>query len=402
MNWIELLKLGEWEIAEEKYLGHFGGEVSREHDYHRLVFIQGVLNTGSEDVALRYMEKYEPLFLDNEHKGLLLGWMARSLWKRGNIFDGKAYGQKALKSYDGYYGKISTKINGCISFSLFGNNPKYCETLMLNIEVAPNIYPDYKLLVYHDDSVPVAVLKRLHSFSYVSLVHINTIDASKYPGSFWRFLALEDMRFDVVLMRDADSIINDRDRTLVNVWLSSSKRERFHIVREWYTHTDLILAGMWGVRDRSLVGIRGMMDSYIESAHALSNKHADQWFLAEKVWPLLKTSMVHHDSVFDSPGSDWPKELSRSIDPRDRVGGMDMQIFQVDGIPDGVNYEIFISEGVNLVCSYRFNGSQKSFELPMEYQRRLQSGRYELKIRRLIKVSLRDKHGGLQETEVPM
>jgi hypothetical protein len=45
-------------------------------------------------------------------------------------------------------------------------------------------------------------------------------------------------------VRDADSVLNLRERLAVDDWLASGRW--FHIMRDWWSHTDLVLAGMWG------------------------------------------------------------------------------------------------------------------------------------------------------------
>lgn len=48
-----------------------------------------------------------------------------------------------------------------IAFSLFGANPRYCETSILNIQLAKQIYPEWTCRFYVDDTVPVLVQQRL-------------------------------------------------------------------------------------------------------------------------------------------------------------------------------------------------------------------------------------------------
>lgn len=48
-----------------------------------------------------------------------------------------------------------------IAFSLFGANPRYCETSILNTELAKQVYPEWTCRFYVDDTVPVLVQQRL-------------------------------------------------------------------------------------------------------------------------------------------------------------------------------------------------------------------------------------------------
>jgi hypothetical protein len=61
----------------------------------------------------------------------------------------------------------------------------------------------------------------------------------------WRFAAYDDPNVDRVIFRDADSIISTREAGAVEEWVASG--QAFHAMRDYGSHTDLLLAGMWGV-----------------------------------------------------------------------------------------------------------------------------------------------------------
>lgn len=55
---------------------------------------------------------------------------------------------------------------------------------------------------------------------------------------------MDDPTIKRFLIRDADSIVSHREKAAVDAWLKSDKW--FHLMRDNYSHTELILAGMWG------------------------------------------------------------------------------------------------------------------------------------------------------------
>ncbi|MGN7074038.1 tetratricopeptide repeat protein, partial [Neisseria sp. P0001.S004] len=67
-----------------------------------------------------------------------------------------------------------------------------------------------------------------------------------WPGTMWRFLAINDPEVEYVIFRDADSIICYRDAAAVSEWIKSGTL--FHTIRDSGSHTALILAGMWGAK----------------------------------------------------------------------------------------------------------------------------------------------------------
>jgi hypothetical protein len=120
-------------------------------------------------------------------------------------------------------------------------------------------------------------------------------EALKWPGPMWRFLALDDPMMHRVLFRDADSVISEREVGAVQQWLESGKR--FHIMRDWGSHTELMLAGLWGVVGKSLPPFSKLMEFFLKSP--IESQHfADQFFLRQFVWPYARKDMLQHDSIF--------------------------------------------------------------------------------------------------------
>lgn len=265
-----------------------------------------------------------------------------------------------------------------IAYSLFGDQPIYCETMILNAEIAPSLYPGWILQVYHDASVPAHVLSRLAAAG-VELIAVHTLSAlSSMPGTFWRFLALEDQNADVVLLRDADSILSERERVLVDLWLNSDRP--FHIIRDWYGHTDLILAGLWGARQGLLGHIRTLITDYLAQTPQLHPTHADQYFLARCVWPRIARFALHHSSIYDVHEARWPEQLPRiagSLSSRgaQQLGAWQASTYQVQD--SGTHYNASIYEGNRLVCQYQ-QPMSKPFEIPKIYRERIDAGRYRL------------------------
>ena len=124
-----------------------------------------------------------------------------------------------------------------------------------------------------------------------------------FDGLFWRFLPINDGRTRHFLIRDADSIINRREQAAVTEWLASGKA--FHVMRDWWTHTEVILAGMWGGIGGVLPPLQTLLKGF--QSTSLANWHVDQWFLRAQVWPTVRQSCLIHDSKFSAFGSrDFP------------------------------------------------------------------------------------------------
>jgi len=179
-----------------------------------------------------------------------------------------------------------------IAFSLWGTQYRYCAGAVENARLARDIYPDWQCRFYCDDSVPSATIGSLLALG--AEIVMMPRQTHLHEGLFWRFHACWDPAIDRYLVRDADSLLNVRERLAVDEWIAG--RKHFHILRDFYTHTDLILAGLWG-------GVRGALPDLAEAiARFLARpdlpRTSDQNFLREVIWPIARQSYLLHDSHF--------------------------------------------------------------------------------------------------------
>ncbi len=178
-----------------------------------------------------------------------------------------------------------------IAFSLWGGNFRYLDTAVRNAELAGALYPEWRCRFYVDETVPDFIRGQLlASGADVVMMDVSTL----YSGLFWRFLVANDTLIDRFLCRDADSLINLRERAAVMEWVHSDRA--FHVMRDDHAHTDPILAGMWGGVANLLPPLETLWRPYVENAHRGTN--CDQKFLREIVWPLIREQVTIHDRVF--------------------------------------------------------------------------------------------------------
>lgn len=196
-----------------------------------------------------------------------------------------------------------------ISFSLYGTAPKYSEGLLLTLKTAAQYYPEFKCRIYTDGLVPHGVMARIEAAGG-EIVYVSKQMAGWHP-TMWRFAALSDPEAHTVLIRDVDSPILERETILVGIWANSGKA--VHIIRDWYAHTPLILAGLFGLQGKRLDGLDRSIEAYLER----SNHHwgVDQDYLRDVIWSVVADEALIHDSVFfgeDHP-LDPPESMSRHI-----------------------------------------------------------------------------------------
>ena len=179
-----------------------------------------------------------------------------------------------------------------ITFSLWGQDPKYLVGALKNAELAAEIYPDWVCRFYVGQSVPAPVIFQLESLDNVQVVR--RPEFGDWRGMYWRFEAASESTVDVMISRDTDSRLNLREKAAVEAWLDSDKG--FHIMRDHPQHKFPVLGGMWGIKG----GVLPEMSALIESFAQQDAYGTDYKFFAEAVLPVLDASTIMiHDEFFD-------------------------------------------------------------------------------------------------------
>ena len=186
-----------------------------------------------------------------------------------------------------------------ISFSLFGAHPRYLRGALHNLLLAARIYPGWAVRFYVDDSVPAEFCATLADLGATLVVEADPSRLTTRQRLMRRFLVANDPSVGYFLVRDCDSVIGQRESLAVRLWIESGRW--FHVMRDWWTHSDLVLAGMWGGVAMTLPSIQTMVDSYQSSN--VETPNWDQWFLRDRLWSSLRGSCLSHDRCFSALGT---------------------------------------------------------------------------------------------------
>ena len=226
-----------------------------------------------------------------------------------------------------------------ISFSLWGDNPKYMDGIIDNADVKQRLefYKDWEMWVYHNDSVPERVLDQLTKLNVV-LKREETIHSDYFvPGerrcfhnATWRFHPASDPNIDYFISRDADSRLFVRDELAVKEWIASGKSS--HIIRDHPVgHSWLMNAGMWGCKGGFIPDIKGKFHKYWTEKNK-SEDAIDQHFLKDIVYPefVVKDCFVHDEYYRYEPHATHIKR-ERHLDDYAFIGEARLG----DGTPDG-------------------------------------------------------------------
>jgi hypothetical protein len=130
-----------------------------------------------------------------------------------------------------------------ISFSLWGNNPKYTVGAVKNANLAGKFYPGWVCRFYCATDVPIDIIRELKKTSEVVICD----DRPDWRFTTKRFLPMSEDDVERVIFRDTDSRFSDREVAAVNEWIESD--EILHVMKDHPFHGGFpILAGMFGIK----------------------------------------------------------------------------------------------------------------------------------------------------------
>lgn len=188
-----------------------------------------------------------------------------------------------------------TPARNIISYSLFGAQPRYLEGALRNAIVARHLYPGWTPRFYIDDIVPMETRRALEREG-AQLKQVPNLPAHRY-GLFWRFLVEDDPDVDLYLVRDADSVPSIREAVAVADWLASG--QPFHVMRDFHTHSELVLAGLWGAHRGNIPGLGKRILAFARTREKVLNSRVDdQLFLRREAWPFMRGRTFVQDSAF--------------------------------------------------------------------------------------------------------
>ena len=172
-----------------------------------------------------------------------------------------------------------------ISYSIFGEEEFYRKGLRANIDIANSLFPDWIVRVYCCSKLPKDFINSIDKPNVEIIVKEQKYN---FNGLLWRMLPMQE-NHDVVIVRDVDTRVFQRDKNLVDDWLDS--RFKYHICRDNQGSTQPILAGLWGGKNSALP-IRKTWDKWVKKENAPDAFLWDQSYLIKFVYPRMVSDLV--------------------------------------------------------------------------------------------------------------
>jgi len=175
-----------------------------------------------------------------------------------------------------------------ISFSLWGNNPRYTFGAIRNAELAEIIYPEWTCRYYTGSSTPEETIYALDKKQNVEIVKMD--EEGEWNSMFWRFFPASEDNVEIMISRDCDSRLSEREKSCVDQWIASDKK--FHCMIDHPFHGG-IMGGMWGVKRGTINNIKELINKWPKN----NQWQTDQSFLNTVITPMISNSKMLHDSI---------------------------------------------------------------------------------------------------------
>ena len=178
-----------------------------------------------------------------------------------------------------------------ISFSLYGDKNEYCIGALKNAKIAKKIFPEFECWFYvHKPSAPKGIYKKLAAMNNVKII-FREGNLKECKPMMWRFEPIYDESVELMLSRDTDSRLTDRDVICIKEFIESDKE--FNIIRDHPYHVKEIMGGTFAAKQSMLFS---NFDKLIDEYKQVGMHEYDQRFLKEKVYPLVKDKSLIHSN----------------------------------------------------------------------------------------------------------
>jgi hypothetical protein len=181
-----------------------------------------------------------------------------------------------------------------ISFTLYGEDPKYIEGMYRNLDLREEFYPSWETIIYHDNSLSAVTLMSLLGKGAT----LRNVEGCGVLASMWRFLAHDEPDTERFIVRDSDSRLSQREADAVQQWVAND--HILHIMRDHPHHGYAMNGGMWGMKPDPDIRLAELCLHY-QKEHSSQATVRDNWwmkdmqFLRDVIYPLAhpQTCTIH-------------------------------------------------------------------------------------------------------------
>lgn len=187
-----------------------------------------------------------------------------------------------------------------LSYSLFGDPSSfefgwYLRGIYYNVRMNRILLPDFHTVIY----TTTELLEKYYAFWHsLGLINQNLAieeednNPQRCLGMLWRMKPIFDENVELVLCRDADSVVTYREANCIHHWLKSGLP--FHAINDNDAHSGL-MGGLVGFKSKEFRQNTGFK-SFDQMVKGLDLKQhgSDQNFLNKVIHPKIKHGLMMH------------------------------------------------------------------------------------------------------------
>lgn len=184
------------------------------------------------------------------------------------------------------------------SYCIYGSQDKYCLGLIKNLEQIAISYPDFETHIAVGNDVPDHYIQKYKEFNNTKLTIHSDITGGRLMS--YRFFPLDDPGVEVMMSRDADSRLTERDRWCIDQFLQSDYK--IFTIRDHKNHGTQLMGGQWGMRRIHGFSMQTAYDIFKRSYAQIDRVQNDQDFIRGYIYNVYKTQCVAYTSCYTYPG----------------------------------------------------------------------------------------------------
>jgi hypothetical protein len=218
--------------------------------------------------------------------------------------------------------RIGSRI--AFSFCVFGDNPIYYEGLKENVEIIRNEFPGSLIFIFLGNNAHkewIAAIAEAAA-AYVTPTPNPTTEIVFYEtghdggvNTIFRYAPAIHTNIGFLCVRDADSIIGERDLWCIRDFLRAAPTHAAHVIRDHFYHRSKILGGLFGLTALGMDAVRNVVyDKIAQLIAAVADSTAppyhhtygdDERFLNENLYDILHSTgggVLAHTNIYSYQG----------------------------------------------------------------------------------------------------
>lgn len=203
------------------------------------------------------------------------------------------------------------------SFCIYGENRTYRDGLLANLVTISSLYPSFEKHIYAGCDVSEAYIEACEAF-HSTYVHRLPFTGGRLMSH--RFLAIDLPEVELMIVRDADSRITDRDRWCIDDFIASDFN--LFTIRDHKFHYREIMGGLWGMRRIAGFSMREAYEEYASTSKDIDCYESDQSFLRKFVYRRYRESLLVYSPTWAFPGENSRKIGLGRNGPHDFCGNV--------------------------------------------------------------------------------